>query len=33
MTREDIAKSLKPIEWVYNHELCTYKATMNSVGG
>ena len=33
MTRNDIAKSLKPIEWVYSHELCTYKATMNSVGG
>ena len=33
MTREDIAKSLKPIGWAYNHELCTYKATMTSVGG
>lgn len=27
MTRNDIAKSLKPIEWVYNHRDNTYMAS------
>lgn len=29
MTRNDIAKSLKPIEWAYNHE---YRTFMTSLG-
>lgn len=32
MTRNDIAKSLKPIEWTYNHESNTYKASLG-IGG
>lgn len=32
MTRNDIAKSLKPIEWAYRHEDNTYKASLG-VGG
>ncbi len=28
MTRNDIAKSLKPIEWAYRHECNTYKASL-----
>lgn len=32
MTRNDIAKSLKPIEWEYRHEYNTYKASLG-VGG
>lgn len=32
MTRNDIAKSLKPIEWAYNHEYRTFKASLG-VGG
>lgn len=32
MTRNDIAKSLKPIEWKYNHESNTYWASLG-IGG
>ena len=32
MTRNDIANSLKPIEWAYRHEDNTYKASLG-VGG
>ena len=32
MTRNDIAKSLKPIEWVYNHDKGIYTAILG-VGG
>lgn len=32
MTRNDIAKSIKPIEWAYTHESNTYKASLG-VGG
>jgi hypothetical protein len=32
MTRNDIAKSLKPIEWAYNHECNTYRASLG-IGG
>ena len=32
MTRNDIAKSLKPIEWVYKHECSMYVASLG-VGG
>lgn len=32
MTRNDIAKSLKPIEWAYNHECSMYVASFG-VGG
>lgn len=32
MTRNDIAKSLKPIEWAYKHKYGTYTATLG-VGG
>ena len=32
MTRNDIVKSLKPIEWAYIHENNTYKASLG-VGG
>mgnify|MGYP006961882310 CR=1 FL=1 len=27
MTREDIARSLKPIQWTYRHEFSRYAAT------
>lgn len=32
MTREDIARSLKPIKWTYKHEFGGYSATFG-VGG
>ena len=32
MTRNDIAKSLKPIEWAYCKESCMYRASF-AVGG
>ncbi|WP_298574695.1 hypothetical protein [uncultured Porphyromonas sp.] len=32
MTREDIAKSLKPIKWTYNKEFCIYMATLDVIG-
>lgn len=32
MTRNEIAKSLKPIEWAYNHECSMYVASFG-VGG
>ena len=32
MTRKDIAKSLKPIEWAYKHECSMYVASFG-VGG
>nr|DAJ43536.1 MAG TPA: Protein of unknown function (DUF2459) [Caudoviricetes sp.] len=32
MTRNDIAKSLKPIEWAYNHDKGVYTAILG-VGG
>lgn len=32
MTREDIARSLKPIQWIYRHEFGSYVATLG-VGG
>lgn len=32
MTREEIARSLKPIEWTYKHEFCSYVADLG-VGG
>jgi len=32
MTRNDIAKSLKPIEWAYKHECSMYVASLG-VGG
>lgn len=32
MTRNDIAKSLKPIEWAYNHDKGIYTAILG-VGG
>lgn len=32
MTRNDIAKSLRPIEWAYRHEYNTYKASLG-IGG
>ena len=32
MTRNDIAKSLKPIEWAYKHE-CSMYVTSFGVGG
>ena len=32
MTRNDIAKSLKPIEWAYRHECNTYKTSLG-IGG
>lgn len=32
MTRNDIAKSLKPIEWSYIHEYNAYKASLG-IGG
>ena len=32
MTREDIARSLKPIQWTYKHEFGSYVATLG-VGG
>lgn len=32
MTREEIAKSLKPIQWIYKHEFCCYVADLG-VGG
>jgi hypothetical protein len=32
MTRNDIAKSLKPIEWAYCQESCMYRASF-AVGG
>ena len=32
MTREDIAKRLKPIEWVYCQDSCMYRASF-AVGG
>ena len=28
MTREGIEKSLKPIEWTYKHEFCSYVADL-----
>lgn len=32
MTREEIAKSLKPIKWTYNKEFCIYMATLGVIG-
>ena len=32
MTRNDIAKSLKPIEWAYKHECSMYVASLG-IGG
>ena len=32
MTRNDIAKSLKPIEWEYNNENNTYKTSFGAGG-
>ncbi|WP_296957856.1 hypothetical protein [Porphyromonas sp. oral taxon 278] len=32
MTREEIAKSLKPIKWTYNKEFCIYMATLDVIG-
>jgi hypothetical protein len=32
MTREEIAKSLKPLEWAYCQESCMYRASF-AVGG
>lgn len=32
MTRKDIARSLKPIQWIYKHEFASYVATLG-VGG
>lgn len=32
MTREDIARSLKPIRWTYIPSLCVYVTTLDGVG-
>lgn len=32
MTRAEIARSLKPIQWTYNKEFCIYMATLDVIG-